>query len=292
MPTSALDFLALSQQIEQLLVRKNLRGMAQLAPHLRPGYILRAARIINQCRGTVLIGTGFPVLDTFETDGPVGAIALYQLLQRLGATPVIVCGDPLYSKLQADYRCYRISVNHYQRLPEIAAAALDELRPQLVISIERPGFNASQRYFNMRGEDISERCASFDYFLIQASCPTIGIGDGGNEIGMGNLHQAVSQLNITPAVTECDELIVADVSNWAAWGIGAMLSILRGENLLAAADPLAILQYLSARGSVDGVTRLNTLTEDSLPHTEGLQLINDLGLLITEPVRIEHQPPA
>ena len=292
MPTSALDFLALSQQIEQLLVRKNLRGMAQLAPHLRPGYILRAARIINQCRGTVLIGTGFPVLDTFETDGPVGAIALYQLLQRLGATPVIVCGDPLYSKLQADYRCYRISVNHYHRLPEIAAAALDELRPQLVISIERPGFNASQRYFNMRGEDISERCASFDYFLIQASCPTIGIGDGGNEIGMGNLHQAVSQLNITPAVTECDELIVADVSNWAAWGIGAMLSILRGENLLAAADPLAILQYLSARGSVDGVTRLNTLTEDSLPHTEGLQLINDLGLLITEPVRIEHQPPA
>ena len=292
MPTSALDFLALSQQIEQLLVRKNLRGMAQLAPHLRPGYILRAARIINQCRGTVLIGTGFPVLDTFETDGPVGAIALYQLLQRLGATPVIVCGDPLYSKLQADYRCYRISVNHYQRLPEIAAAALDELRPQLVISIERPGFNASQRYFNMRGEDISERCASFDYFLIQASCPTIGIGDGGNEIGMGNLHQAVSQLNITPAVTECDELIVADVSNWAAWGIGAMLSILRGENLLAAADPLTILQYLSARGSVDGVTRLNTLTEDSLPHTEGLQLINDLGLLITEPVRIEHQPPA
>lgn len=292
MPTTALDFLALSQQIEQLLVRKNLRGMAQLTPHLRPGYILRAARLINQCRGTVLIGTGFPVLDTFETDGPVGAIALYQLLQRLGATPIIVCGDPLYSKLQADYRCYRISVNHYQRLPEIAAVALAELSPQLVISIERPGFNVNQRYFNMRGEDISERCASFDYFLIQASCPTIGIGDGGNEIGMGNLRQAVSQLNITPAVTECDELIVADVSNWAAWGIGAMLSILRGENMLAEADPLAILEYLSARGSVDGVTRLNTLTEDSLPHTEGLQLINDLGLLITQPVRIAHQPPA
>ncbi|MGP9802893.1 DUF4392 domain-containing protein [Rheinheimera sp. NSM] len=273
------NYLALSQQIEQLLVRQNLRGMAILKPHLRAGYILRAARLINQCRGTVLIGTGFPVLDTFETDGPVGAIGLYQLLQQLGAKPIIVCGDPLYSALKADYRCYQISVNQYDALPAIASAALAELKPQLVISIERPGFNADMRYANMRGEDISSRCASFDYFLTQAACPTIGIGDGGNEIGMGNLYQQVSALNITPAVTECDELIVADVSNWAAWGLAAMVSVLRGENLLAGAEPLNILQYLSAKGSVDGVTRLNTLTEDGLAHTEGEQLIRDLELL-------------
>ncbi|WP_215396108.1 DUF4392 domain-containing protein [Rheinheimera oceanensis] len=274
------DYLALSQQIEHMLVRQNLRGMATLQPHLRPGYILRAARLINQCRGTVLIGTGFPVLDTFETDGPVGAIALYQLLMQLGAKPVIVCGDPLYSALKADYQCYQITVNQYEALPAIASEALAALQPQLVISIERPGFNALQRYANMRGEDISSRCASFDYFLTQAACPTIGIGDGGNEIGMGNLYQQVSALNITPAVTECDELIVADVSNWAAWGLAAMVSLLRNENLLASANPLEILQYLSAKGSVDGVTRLNTLTEDGLAHTEGEQLITDFKLLI------------
>ncbi|WP_417705619.1 DUF4392 domain-containing protein [Rheinheimera aquimaris] len=274
------DFLAISQQIEQLLVRQNLRGMATLKPHLRPGYILRAARLLNQCRGTVLIGTGFPVLDTFETDGPVGAIGLYQLLKQLGARPIIVCGDPLYSALKADYQCYQITVNQYDALPVVASKALAELQPQLVISIERPGFNDQHRYANMRGEDISLRCASFDYFLTLAACPSIGIGDGGNEIGMGNLYQQVSQLNITPSVTQCDELIVADVSNWAAWGLAAMVSALRGEDLLASADPLAILQYLSAKGSVDGVTRLNTLTEDGLPHTEGLQLITDLTLLI------------
>lgn len=274
-----MDYLAISQQIEQLLVRQNLRGMATLQPHLQPGYILRAAKLINQCSGTVLIGTGFPVLDTFETDGPVGAIGLYQLLQKLGAKPVIVCGDPLFSALKSDYQCYQISVNQYNALPEIASAALAELKPQLVVSIERPGFNASNGYANMRGEDISARCASFDYFLTQAACPTIGIGDGGNEIGMGNLYQQVSALNITPSVTQCDELIVADVSNWAAWALAAMVSVLRGENLLSDADPLAILQYLSAKGSVDGVTRLNTLTEDGLAHTEGEQLIKDLELL-------------
>ncbi|MEO3877333.1 DUF4392 domain-containing protein [Rheinheimera fenheensis] len=280
MSTAAVDYLAISQQIEQLLVRQNLRGMATLQPHLRPGYILRAAKLLNQCRGTVLIGTGFPVLDTFETDGPVGAIGLYQLLQKLGAQPVIVCGDPLFSALKTDYQCYQISVNQYDALPEIASAALAELKPQLVVSIERPGFNASKGYANMRGEDISARCASFDYFLTQAACPTIGIGDGGNEIGMGNVHQQVSALNITPSVTQCDELIVADVSNWAAWALAAMVSVLRGENLLSDADPLAILQYLSAKGSVDGVTRLNTLTEDGLAHTEGEQLIKDLRTLL------------
>ncbi|MDX3775032.1 DUF4392 domain-containing protein [Chromatiaceae bacterium AAb-1] len=270
------DYLTLSQQIEQLLVRKNLRGMQQLLPHLRPGYILRAARIINQCRGTVLIGTGFPVLDTFETDGPVGAIVLYRLCQQLGANPVIVCGDPLYSVLSADYQCYQLPVNQYHELAEFARQALQQLEPQLVMSIERPGFNAAQRYANMRGEDISARCASFDYFLTLASCPTIAIGDGGNEIGMGNLRQAVSQLNIIPAETQCDELLIADVSNWAPYGLIAMISVFRQQDMLQQQDPLAILQYLSERGSVDGVTRQNTLTEDGLSHQEGLQLISDL----------------
>ena len=291
MSKAAADYLAISQQIEQVLVRQNLRGMATLQPHLRPGYILRTAKLLNQCHGTVLIGTGFPVLDTFETDGPVGAIGLYQLLQKLGAKPVIVCGDPLFSALKSDYQCYQISVNQYNALPEIACAALAELKPQLVISIERPGFNAQQRYANMRGEDISARCASFDYFLEQASCPTLAIGDGGNEIGMGNLAAVLGQLNITPSVTECDELVIADVSNWAAWGIIAMLSILRGENLLQQANLVELLQYLVDNGCIDGVTRANTLTEDGLPYSVGTALIARLhqwvDAVLTQP---EPQP--
>ena len=39
----------------------------------------------------------------------------------------------------------------------------------------------------MRGIDISEHCGCFDFFVTEARCPTIAIGDGGNEIGMGNL---------------------------------------------------------------------------------------------------------
>ena len=38
----------------------------------------------------------------------------------------------------------------------------------------------------------------------------------------------------------------------------------------------SILKYISARGSVDGVTRLNTLTEDSLESGAGQELIDEL----------------
>ncbi|MDP5187127.1 MAG: DUF4392 domain-containing protein [Alishewanella sp.] len=264
----------LSQQLENCLVERNLRGMQLLQPHLRPGYLLRAARLFNLPAGsTVLIGTGFPVLETFETDGPVGAIALYQCAVALQLKPIIVCGDPLFSVLSQRYQCYALRVNQYQQLAQIATEALAELKPALVLAIERPGFSANGRYMNMRGEDISERCASFDYFLEQAACPTLAIGDGGNEIGMGNLAAVLGQLNITPSVTECDELVIADVSNWAAWGIIAMLSVLRGENLLQQANLLELLQYLVANGCIDGVTRANTLTEDGLPYSEGTALI-------------------
>ena len=42
---------------------------------------------------------------------------------------------------------------------------------------------------------------------------------------------------------------------------------------------MAILDYLSARGSVDGVTRENTLTEDGLEAAEGLRVIQELRIL-------------
>ncbi len=138
---------------------------------------------------------------------------------------------------------------------------------------------ADGNYYNMRGEDISPRAACFDTFMQQAECPTIAIGDGGNEIGMGNIQQALQNLDIVPAATTCTELVIADVSNWAAHGLIALLSWWHKRDLLADVDSLAILQYLSDRGSVDGVTRENQLTEDGLSASEGIKVIEALRQL-------------
>jgi hypothetical protein len=80
-------------------------------------------------------------------------------------------------------------------------------------------------------------------------------------------------------VTRCDELLVADVSNWGAYGLIAILATRTGRDLLAEISPLDILDFLSARGSVDGVTRENTLTEDGLEAAEGLRIIQALRIL-------------
>jgi hypothetical protein len=246
---------------------------------LEPGYYLRAAEQLRNVTGKVIIGTGFPVTGTFETDGPVGAIALYQVLGSLGAEPLLACGPPLSESLKEDFRVLLLTARDLDSAAQDARRQLAELQPAVVVSIERPGLAADGRYYNMRGEDISDRAAIFDPFMAQATCPTIAIGDGGNEIGMGNIADTIASLDINASVTGCDELLVADVSNWGAYGLIALLSVWAGKDLLAGVSPVNILDYLSARGSVDGVTRENTLTEDGLEAEEGLRLIRELRIL-------------
>jgi hypothetical protein len=268
--------LALSRTIEDILVARNLRGMKTVQPHLEPGYCLRAARILQNCRGNILIGTGFPVVKTFETDGPVGAIAMYEGFEKLGATPTIVCGRPLSRALAERYRVHEIRVGDHDRREHDAVEALAHFHPQAVISIERPGQAADGGYYNMRGESISENTACFDTFMKLSECPTIAIGDGGNEIGMGKVTAALQDLNIVPSATTCDELIIADVSNWGAYGIISFLSVWNKRDLLAEIVPLDILRYISELGSVDGVTRVNQLTEDGLESSEGESILLEL----------------
>ena len=271
---------SLSAQIEIMLVERNLRGMQDLQQQVNSGYCLRAAKLLNNITGTVLIGTGFPVLDTFETDGPVGALILYKALTLLGATPVIVCGNPIATAFQDDYNVCGISVGNKEAALSEAKKALAHYKPQAIIAIECPGAAENGNYHNMRGEDISARSASFDFFINEAECPTIAIGDGGNEIGMGNVQGLLESFNIIPAVTKSDELILSDVSNWGVYGILAFLSIWSKKDLLNETCPEQVLKYISKLGSVDGVTRRNELTEDSLPASEGIALISRIRSLI------------
>lgn len=271
---------ALAQAIEALLVARDLRSMATLRPALHPGYTLRAAEILDRA-DSVIIGTGFPVGDTFETDGPLGAIALYTALESLGKTCHLACARPLAAAIADDYRVLELFAFDPEAGRREARERLAAIAPDAVLSIERPGLAADGHYYNMRGEDISPRCAVFDYYLALADCPTIAIGDGGNEIGMGKLATEVGRLDIQGAATGCDELLVADVSNWGGYALIAILEALHAQPLLAAVQHRQLLAYCSARGSVDGVTRANTLTEDGLPAEAGEELLAALRELVS-----------
>jgi len=84
---------------------------------------------------------------------------------------------------------------------------------------------------------------------------------------------SLSKLNIQPAISTCDELVVADVSNWAAYALCAIVHWLTDQVDSAEHRIREDLEYLVARGAIDGVTGEATPTEDSFPAAEGERLV-------------------
>ena len=114
---------------------------------------------------------------------------------------------------------------------------------------------------------------------------SIGIGDGGNEIGMGKIPHDTIVRNIPNGdLIHCrvatDHLIVAGVSNWGAYALAAGVALLREVELPAELfDPereRAILQTMVDAGPlVDGVTNRQTATVDGLSWDEYVRRCRD-----------------
>jgi len=98
---------------------------------------------------------------------------------------------------------------------------------------------------------------------------TIGIGDGGNEIGMGKVRTRLAGLDALrariAAVVPVDHLVVAGVSNWGGYGIAAALGRLTGLDLLHTPEiERRLVEACVAAGACDGVTRRREPTVDGL----------------------------
>src|SRR5512147_567242 len=72
--------------IENIVLSRDHRGISALRPYLPKDFCERAAALILDHPGTVLIATGFyvPAGCATETDGPPGAIAVGNALLELG----------------------------------------------------------------------------------------------------------------------------------------------------------------------------------------------------------------
>ena len=265
-----------TETIENIILQHSSRGMDHVRKHLKPGYCERSARLILENRGTVLIGTGFPVAGSFESDGPIGAIALYQILSHLEYQPKFVCAPPISKILSERFDTCEIPILTWEKSKKVAREILKNMNPSLVISVERPGVADDGRYYNMKAEDISALTAKYDLFFNYAACPTIAFGDGGNEIGMGNIHAVLADMNIIPSVTTCDELVISTVSNWGIYGVLAQMSHALKKDLLDLIQVEAIAGDLLANGSVDGVTKRPELSEDGFPIDVGMEIIQQL----------------
>ena len=266
------DVETLSSAIESLVVEKNHRGMDTLREAIAPGSYARAAALLDQIAGNVFIITGFPVSGTFETDGPPGALVLHDYLREKGASPWIVAEQILVDGLGK--RASTLPLDF--RDPVKNLDYLNAYNPSLVISIERPGEAADGHFYNIKGCDISDQCLSVVSLVTAADCPHIAIGDGGNEVGMGNVNNTTQQLNIIPSVVTCDELLVADVSNWGAYALTLLSAHLNDHKNLPNIDPISLLSFITSIGGVDGVTGRPEATEDGLTNDETLMFFQKL----------------
>lgn len=268
------------ESIELLLIQHDHRDMSRIRRALDPGYLGRAAELLSAQRGIAYIITGFPVAGSFETDGPAGAMALYRLCKRLQLTPTILSEFTLTHCLSPTYRCLELATGSKEEVQRSVQDLYHREPPALVISIERPGAARDGHYYNMAGTDISAECSPAEPYLELAPCPIIAIGDGGNELGMGKASAAHDGLNIHPAVSTCDELLVADVSNWAAYALCALTYAQNGIIHDICSDIHNDLAFLVDSGAVDGVTGQQIATEDGFAESVGRSLIDCITHLL------------
>ncbi len=283
----------MGETIEDIILEQDKRGVAQLRPYMDDDFCAQAAQYVMDHPGNVAIVTGFYILAAGkpETDGPAGAVAIGNALQALGRKVTYIsddCSMPiLRGILNDDVEIIEFPVADVETSKKVSAEILEKLDLSLIISIERCSRTKDNAYLNMRYMDITPHTARLDY-LFEAGIPSVGIGDGGNEIGMGNLVEFIPQVETLPndpGVTTVDRLIISSVSNWGGYGLVAALSKLAGRNLLPSLedDTRAICVSVDM-GAVDGTTGDWLYRVDGFTTEENARQLERLHWLVEESV--------
>ncbi len=277
--------------IEDIILDRDRRGMTHLRPHLPANYAEEAARLVLDNPGTAIVVTGFYILTAGadETDGPPGAVAIGDALQSLGYDVVYVTdrhGAPIVDALAGDRaRIVDFPITNEGESRKFAQDTLADVDPSVIISIERCGLTAEDDYRNMRGLDIGDFNARVDY-LFDDHPNTLGIGDGGNEIGMGNLADvipSVESLPDLPCVTTTSKLLIASVSNWGGYGLVAAMSAIEGKNLLPSIEyEVELLKRTVEAGAVDGMSTKQENKVDGFTLEENSQTVQALHDYLAE----------
>jgi hypothetical protein len=284
-----------------------LRVLYRAARKLHAGPLtVTAARALSERvrRGdTVLMLTGFLAPKPFpETDGPIGSAVLAAALERaFGAVPVFVAEPEVTGTLAAALRAAGLNVTAdlgaQAQVPhaavvlpfpadaswaERAAVALaDQIEPAACLAIERPGANPGGQYHFAMGLNVTADIARLDLLYREVAARgalTVGVGDFGNELGMGAIYDVIRAE--TPAGADCgcgcgggtacataaDVTVLASVSDWGAYAIAACLAYLkRDPAVLVGADVYRrVCEETVRSGAIDGPTRYATPSVDGI----------------------------
>jgi hypothetical protein len=267
-------------KLEQLIARDpGKRGVAALQV---PGDLERAAQRLGEAQRLLII-TGFAVGPDLvaETDGPPGALFLGRALIRRGKQVAFATHRSCEPVMRAGMAALGIEapleILDHEAPPE---PILERRQSDLVVAVELPGRAADGEYYSMRGTAITARTSRLDGLLLEAArlqIPTVGVGDGGNEAGMGKVadqvRRAIPRGELIASVVPADCLVAAGTSNWGCYG---MLAALDPTLVPARAEEMSLLIALNAAGALDGVRQAASPTVDGLDPEEYLQVLDEL----------------
>ncbi|MFO1061847.1 MAG: DUF4392 domain-containing protein [Dongiaceae bacterium] len=237
------------------------RNIGPLAAAVRGSLRAAAASIAGHGRPAIGIITGFYLAHgeppNCETDGPPGAVMLAAGLAAAGI-PCRLATDRvnervLRATLAAAGPAATLPLDIVAMRPEggdggqplaAAIAGWQAARLSHVIAIERCGPSADGAPRNAFGQDIAAWNAPLER-LFAGPWTTIGIGDLGNELGMGSLPRALVAASVRHGAAiwcrvPCDHPLVGGISNWAGAALLGALALLRpglAAPLLAAMAP-------------------------------------------------------
>ncbi|MGN9805072.1 glutamate cyclase domain-containing protein [Micromonospora sp. L32] len=269
-------------ELERTAAREVGRGSARLAVPAAGGLLAAARSLAAAPDAAVLTGFYIPAADppAAETDGPIGAVQLAAALRALGGEVRLVtdapCAPVVAAALGAAAPDVPLDVAPVQGYDDWAGSALPRYAAlSHLVACERVGPCLDGCPRNMRGEDIGAHTAPLDRLYTAGSAYRIGIGDGGNELGMGRLPaelvgRVVDRGERIHCVVGCDALLVGGTSNWAAAALVGALALLRPEvpalrDLLRPDWSYGVLTEMVTRaGAVDGVRRRAEVSVDGL----------------------------
>lgn len=302
---------------------------AARALHGEPLTYLAAKELLERVepRRSVILCSGFfdPPSMIDEADGPVGAALLARALCiAFDATPVFLTEVANMGRMRQLSEAMGIEVVDYRlarttpfkaaifplpidpgRAASEATRLLDETDPAAVVAIEKPSPGTNGHYHTGIGLQVSDVVGKVNFVFDESRrrrILTIGMGDGGNEVGMGNILDTVRDVIPTGekigAVVETDLLVVGAIANWASYGVEACIAAaLHAPEVLHSASEEARAQEASARaGLIDPASGWATGWVDGTPPIcsasilELLRQMVDLRLLRQRPNSIVNFP--
>lgn len=235
--------------IEAIVTPTIRRDISRLVSFAK-GNIERAARSIADTETPhIALVAGFFIRyaepPSPETDGLNGTAHMATAFAEAGFEVTVITDAPCAKAMWA----ILTEVPHQVRLEVVGVDRRQvlELRERLerlphppthLIATERASPGTDGKPHREHGWDMSAETAPLDLLFQDAewkpSWTTIGIGDGGNEIGMGCLPADVVARDIPngeliAAQTATDFLIVSSVSNWGAYALIAALALMRQD---------------------------------------------------------------